>query len=271
MLLIIIYFFALNILAKKLSEVGCEVPIDVGFMLDSSSRIGKDTFQEEIIFFKNLAARIGAGSSNSRIAAATFGRDWKLNIKLNDYSDIKSFNEALDRISAMGDKARLNDALHFAHQELFSLTNGGRAGVPKFLIITLNGSSINDDSAQNVARIAAALQSEGIKIFFVAISSLSNKTKQAFIPCDKQRLFIAKNMDEFRNRDYILPIKKEICETGKSLFIIQSLTRNFVKIERFCISLIIQDGPFYSWEGKHMEGGRWAGGAAKRKIFFRIF
>ena len=230
MFLIIVDFFLLNVLAKQLSEVGCQVPIDVGFMLDSSSNIGTDTFQEEIILFKNLAARIGTGSSNSRIAAITFGRDRKLNIKLNEYSDIKSFNEALDGISAMGDKARLNEALYFAQQELFSLINGGRAGVPKFLIITLNGSSINDDSVQNVARIADALQSEGIEIFFVVISNLSNKTKQTFIAYDKQRLFIAKNMDEFRSRDYILPIKKGICERGKPLLIIQSLMQNVEKL-----------------------------------------
>ena len=213
-------------------------------MLDSSSSIGKNTFQEEIIFFKNLAERIGVGSSKSRIAAMTFGRDRKLNIKLNDYSDIKNFNEALDRISTLGDKARLNEALYFAQQELFSSINGGRAGVSKFLIITLNGSSINDDSARKLARIADTFQSEGIEVFFVAISNFINKTKQEFITYDKQRLFIAKNMDEFRNRDYILPIKKGICETGKSLLIIQSLSGNLVEIEQFCISLIMQDGLF---------------------------
>lgn len=242
-------FFLPNILAKQLSKVGCQVAIDVGFMLDSSSSIGKNTFQEEIIFFKNLAERIGVGSSKSRIAAMTFGRDRKLNIKLNDYSDIKSFNEALDGISTMGDKAKLDEALYFAQQKLFSLINGGRAGVSKFLIITLNGSSINDDSAQSVARIANALQSEEIKIFFVAISNLSNKTKKAFIVHDKLRLFVAKNMDEFRNRDYILPIKKGICETGKSLLIIQSLSGNLVEIEQFCISLIMQDGLFIAEKG----------------------
>ena len=230
-------FFLPNVLAKQLSKVGCQVPIDVGFMLDSSSSIGKKTFREEIFFFKNLAARIGVGSSSSRIAAMTFGRNRKLNIKLNDYSDIKSFNEALDRISTLGDKARLNEALYFAQQELFSLINGGRDGVSKFLIITLNGSSINDDSA----RIAATFQSEGIEVFFVAISNLINKTKQAFPDYDKQRLFIAKNMDEFRNRDYILPIKKGICKTGNSLLIIQRLRQNVRKLNVF---VIIQEGLF---------------------------
>ena len=234
-------FFLPNVLAKQLSKVGCQVAIDVGFMLDSSSSIGKNTFQEEIIFFKNLAERIGVGSSKSRIAAMTFGRDRKLNIKLNDYSDIKSFNEALDRISTLGDKARLNEALYFAQQELFSLINGGRDGVSKFLIITLNGSNINDDSARSVARIADTFQSEGIEVFFVAISNLSNKTKQAFITYDKQRLFIAKNMDEFRNRDYILPIKKGICKTGNSLLIIQRLRQNVRKLNVF---VIIQEGLF---------------------------
>ena len=234
-------FFLPNVLAKQLSKVGCQVPIDVGFMLDSSSSIEKNTFQEEKLFFKNLAARIGVGSSSSRIAAMTFGRDRKLNIKLNDYSDIKSFNEALGRISTLGDKARLNEALYFAQQELFSLINGGRDGVSKFLIITLNDSSINDNSAQSVARIADTFQSEGIEVFFVAISNLVNKTKQAFIDYDKQRLFIAKSMDEFRNRDYILPIKKEICKTGNSLLIIQRLRQNVRKLN---ILVIIQDGLF---------------------------
>ena len=222
-------------------------------MLDSSSSIGKNTFQEKIIFFKNLAARIGVGSSSSRIAAMTFGRDRKLNIKLNDYSDIKNFNEALDRISTLGDKARLNEALYFAQQELFSSINGGRAGVSKFLIITLNDSSINDDSARKLARIADTFQSEGIEVFFVAISNFINKTKQEFITYDKQRLFIAKNMDEFRNRDYILPIKKGICEAGNSLLIIQRLRQNLRKLNVF---VIIQDGLFYSCQEKDKE---WVG------------
>ena len=133
---------------------------------------------------------------------------------MSDHSDISSFKQAVDNIPLMGSTTRIDEALRLAQEELFSFSNGGRAGVPKILILLTDGSQTQDAGASQPGDIAEELRADGINILAVGIGQGVDKTELREIAGNLQSVYISDNFDKIIGPDFISVIANTICEAG---------------------------------------------------------
>ena len=200
-------------LAQKPPEPTCKTIVDVGFILDSSGSLRND-YQNEKNFLKSLAGAFGVSKDDSRAGVITFSYYSEHSIKLKDHTDINSFNAAVDAIPLMGSTTRIDKALRLTQNELFTLENGARPGIPKILILLTDGSQTQDAGAEDPGDISNELRNSGITLIVVGIGSGTNATELAHMAGGADNAFSAASFDELIGGDFIKQLTDKSCQEG---------------------------------------------------------
>jgi hypothetical protein len=187
--------------------------VDVAFILDSSHSL-EAQYQKEKNFLKKLAAVFGVSSNGSRVGVITFSYRAELSIKLNSFTDLSSFNKAVDKIPLMNFTTRIDRALRLAQKDMFRFENGGRVGVSKLIILLTDGSQTAGGDAEDPDMIADELRNAGIVILGVGIGSAVNETELNHITGGKSNTYTAATFDSLTNNDFMHKIKNGSCESG---------------------------------------------------------
>ena len=195
----------------------CTSIVDVGFILDSSGSLAND-YGKEKDFLKILAATFGVSDKGSRAGVITFSYYTEHSIKLNDHTDLASFNDAVDRIPLMGSTTRIDKALRLTQKEMFSLANGARPGVPKVLILLTDGSQTQDAGAEDPGDVAEELRKDGINILVVGVGQGVNATELEHIAGDSANAYTAASFNELISGDFVTEVRDKGCEAGKLKF-----------------------------------------------------
>ena len=204
------------LLAKKPVKPSCEAKADVAFILDSSGSLRND-YDSEKAFLKTLAAAFGISPSGSRAGVVTFSYYTEHSIKLNDHTNLTSFNEAVDKIPLMGSTTRIDKALRLTQKEMFTFANGGRVGVPKLVILLTDGSQTQDAGAEDPGDVADELRKEGVDILVVGIGKGVNETELRRIAGGEANAISAASFDELVAGDFVKRVKDKTCTTGKTV------------------------------------------------------
>ena len=207
------YFFP----AKAPVKPSCQSIVDVGFILDSSGSLRND-YGKEKDFLKTLAATFGVSDKGSRAGVVTFSYYTEHSIKMNDHTDLTSFNAAVDKIPLMGSTTRIDKALRLTQKEMYSLGNGARPGVPKVLILLTDGSQTQDAGAEDPGDVADVLRKDGINIIVVGIGQGINTTELVHIAGGADNAYSAASFDELIGSDFVNKIKESGCEAGRFIF-----------------------------------------------------
>lgn len=194
-------------------QPSCEAVVDVAFILDSSHSL-EAQYQKEKNFLKKLAAVFGVSSNGSRVGVITFSYRAELSIKLNSFTDLSSFNKAVDKIPLMNFTTRIDRALRLAQKDMFRFENGGRVGVSKLIILLTDGSQTPGGDAEDPDMIADELRNAGIVILGVGIGSAVNETELNHITGGKSNTYTAATFDSLTNNDFMHKIKNGSCESG---------------------------------------------------------
>ena len=187
--------------------------VDVGFILDSSGSLRRD-YSKEKDFLKALAATFGVSSNGSRAGVVTFSHHAEHSIKLNEHTDLTSFDAAVDSIPLMGSTTRIDKALRLTQKELFSIPNGGRPGVTKVLIVLTDGSQTKDAGAEDPGDVADEIRKSGINILTVGIGKGVNKTELAHISGGADKVFSAASFDQLISSQFLDVVNNAGCESG---------------------------------------------------------
>ena len=175
----------------------------------------RNDYQREKDFLKALAGSFGVSADGSRAGVITFSYFAKHSIKLKDYSDISSFNDAVDKIPLMGSTTRIDKALQLTQKELFTLSNGARSGIPKILVLLTDGSQTQDADAVDPGDIADELRNTGIRILVIGIGGGVNQTELEHLGGGKANTFSAASFDELISGEFIKKVTDKNCEIGK--------------------------------------------------------
>lgn len=200
--------------AKTPVKPTCDAKVDVGFILDSSGSL-RNEYGKEKDFLKTLAGAFGVSQSGSRAGVITFSYYTEHSIKLSDYDDLSSFNEAVDKIPLMGSTTRIDKALRLSQQEMFTLANGARPGVPKVLILLTDGSQTQDAGAEDPGDVADELRRVGVKILVVGVGKGVNATELERIAGKAENSYTATTFDDLLAGDFVKTVKEDTCKTGK--------------------------------------------------------
>ena len=171
---------AIILLLHSAVPVTCTKFADFGFLLDSSASIGSPRlFRFQTQFLKavldNFKELYASSDGNIRAGVIVYGSEAKLEIKLNDFSDIESFKAALDeKIKYKGASlTRIDLALDMANKELFTEENGDRPNVQNYLVLITDGrqnSGMYFVDMALVPRNAVPLWNRNITIFTVGVA-----------------------------------------------------------------------------------------------------
>ena len=165
---------------------------------------------------RNLAATFVVGHNAARIGVVSFSYFSKLNIKLKDYSSIESFSKAVNNVSLMSYTTRLDRALRFTREELFSIVNGARTGVPRLMIVIIGSSQTRDGVAEDPKKIAEELKSEGISIVVIAIGDEVEQSEIEYIFGASKLYLVPSIYRLFLENSKLQSIKKEMCAKGNN-------------------------------------------------------
>ena len=173
----------------------CRATFDVGFILDSSYSLLED-YQKEKDFVKQCAGKFGISKNGTHAAMIDFSLYAYLAVKLSYYTDIPSFNNAVDSIPLIGYMTRIDLAMNVANKEMFSHENGGRDDASKVLILITDGTQSDDDDVTDPAAIAAEIRGRGIETFVVGVGDAINETELLSIAGRSEHLFTADSFDD---------------------------------------------------------------------------
>lgn len=187
---------------------------DVAFLIDSSGSL-KDDYKLEKDFVKSLALAFGVSKYGSRCAVITFSEDAEHSIKLNDHTDIYTFNDAVDDIPLMGSVTRIDKALRMAQAETFTLANGARSGYRKLIILLTDGSQTISEDAEDPIRIADEMRRHGVTVLVVGVGSGINPSELTRLGGSYENTFTASSFHELVGGDILKQLTDKSTEIGK--------------------------------------------------------
>ena len=164
---------------------------------------------------KALAGSFGVSSDGSRAGVVTFSYNAEHSIKLNDHTDMTSFNDAVDGIPLMGSTTRIDKALRLAQDQLFTVENGGRPSKPKVLILLTDGSQTKDVDAEDPSIIANELRSNGIKVLVIGIGGGVDPEELQRLADNPSNVFSAASFEELISSEFVDSVTKRSCGVGK--------------------------------------------------------
>lgn len=181
---------------------GCHAKADIGFIFDPSESYSK-------YLLKTLAATFGVSKRGARAGVITLSNDSKFSIKLNDYKDIIKFNAAVDTITPVG-IGTIDRALQLARNELFSLKNGGRHGVPKLLVLASH--HLQTKNPIYTQMMADKLRQTGTTIVIVGTGPGTYTTELTRLAGSPGNVFIASTYKELVGPKFIDDLISESCK-----------------------------------------------------------
>ena len=172
-------------------------------------------YHKEKEFVKLVAETFQISKSGTRGGVILFSYHAKHSIKLSDHGSTAEFNAAVDNLPLMRSTTRIDKALTLAQNELYTEKNGGRAGVPKILILLTDGSQTLSEDAKDPSRLAKIIRDKGVKLVVVGIGAAVNQTELAEISGDRSNLFMTGTFDKLISPNFIRNISEIGCKERK--------------------------------------------------------
>lgn len=161
---------------------------------------------------KEVARSFDVRQGGSQVGVVTFSHIAELSIKLNEHKDLKSFNDAVDDIKIIGSYTRTDLALRTAEEQMFTQKNGTRSGIPKVLIVLVDGSQTKRADFEDPADVAEEMRQKGIKIIVVGMGKQVKEKDLRKIAGKKSNLFIAKSFSDLLKKDFVKKVQKKACK-----------------------------------------------------------
>lgn len=146
----------------------------------SSSIGGPGPFKHETNFVKAVLDNYSSKKNQIRAGIILYGKQATLKIKLNDYTKLEDFKNAVDtKVKFKGSThTRIDLALELANEELFTEANGDRPGVPNYLVLITDGKQNSGNWLLDhtfAQRSAKPLWDRNITIFAVGVARASRR------------------------------------------------------------------------------------------------
>lgn len=142
-----------------------DVDADLVFLIDASSFVTRDNLIKEKDFVKSLAKFLNVSPEASRAALVLFGTLPNTEVKFNDYSALRDFNDRVDQARALGGFRRMDRAL----DEATNVLADRRRGVPHVVVLVTTGKQSRSEDSISLDEALEPLEKLGVHTFVVAI------------------------------------------------------------------------------------------------------
>uniref|UniRef100_A0A8C5VJS6 Vitrin n=1 Tax=Microcebus murinus TaxID=30608 RepID=A0A8C5VJS6_MICMU len=155
----------------SLGDPNCKV--DLSFLIDGSSSIGKRRFRIQKQFLADVAQALDIGPVGPLMGVVQYGDNPATHFNLRTHTNSRDLKTAIEKISQRGGLANAGRAISFVTKNFFSKANGNRGGPPNVAVVLVDGWPT--DKVEEASRLA---RESGINIFFIAIEGAVENEKQ---------------------------------------------------------------------------------------------
>ena len=166
------------------------IQVDLIFILDSSTSMGRSDFQNMKDFVKNVISQIDITNGSSRVGVFTFSNDAKLEFGLKTYNTNEDIIKAIDAIPQYFGNTNTAAALRAVTRQGFTKTGGDRENIPNVAVLITDGiANVDIDQTLPESKI---VKSEGIYLYAFAIKlrAHSDFRKIASLPSNRTAVFL---------------------------------------------------------------------------------
>ena len=199
--------------------------------MDASESMTKKDFVNEKEIIKKIAATFDVGKAKSHLGLISFSTDAHIRVKFGDHLDLRSFQDAVDKIPFAAGGTRFDKAFGEAANGLFSANGGVRPDLPKVMIILTDGKQSADYDAVPIERSVLPLRHLGVRILALAIGSQVDMNELRQMVNDPKDIHAFKDFNDLL--DDAKKVGNETCEIikrpGKS-YICNKIAMYYIKI-----------------------------------------
>ena len=156
-------------------------------------------FAAEKELAKKMIEKYDISRSATLVSAIKFDNDAKTEWKFGDVIELRSVKNRIDQLQKLRPGNNILKALEIARDDIFSIKNGARRGVPKTLIVFIDKTEVRDQRLEDAAK---QLKDKGVKVIVIAIGPEVNKKDVAGIASSPKDLI--KPSDFFESKEEVL-------------------------------------------------------------------
>ncbi|XP_033619410.1 vitrin isoform X2 [Fukomys damarensis] len=197
-------------------ETDCKV--DLSFLIDGSSSIGKRRFRIQKQFLADVAQALDIGPSGPLMGVVQYGDNPATQFNLKTHTNSRDLKAAIEKITLRGGLSNAGRAISFVTKNFFSKANGNRGSAPNVAVVMLDGWPT--DRVEETSRLT---RESGINVFFITIeAAVENEKQYAVEPnfankavCKTNGYYSFNVQSWFGLRKMVQPLVKRICDTDR--------------------------------------------------------
>nr|XP_033808934.1 cochlin isoform X2 [Geotrypetes seraphini] len=203
---------------KKTGNKECKA--DIAFLIDGSYNIGQRRFNLQKNFVGKVVLMLGIGIDGPHVGLVQASEQPRTEFYLRNFTSAKDVLFAVKEIGFRGGNSNFGKALKQTAQTFFTMQNGVRKGIPKVIMIFIDGWPSDDiEEAGHLAR------EFGINVFIVSVAKptpeeLGMVQDIGFIDkavCRNNGFFSYYIPNWFGTTKYVKPLVQKLCSHGHLL------------------------------------------------------
>lgn len=141
---------------------------DVVYAVDSSRRIDEDMFNKMKQMVKASLKSYRISPVDTRAAVVVFGGDSRIELSLNEGTNLSKVESAIDGLTRIGGPRRMNKALRKISSDVISNPLNRRENAKKIVILLTTGKNSGDGTGE-LPSVALDLRSKGVEVIALVI------------------------------------------------------------------------------------------------------
>ena len=152
--------------------------LDLGFVFGANGKNADATFTREKELAKKMIEKFDISKTSTLVGAVIYDTNARLAWRFGDAIDARETVYRIDGLRRLRNGNSILKALEIARDDLFSMKNGARRGVPKTLIVFIDKTETRDQRLEDTAK---QLKDKGVKVIVIAIGPEVDKKDVAGI------------------------------------------------------------------------------------------
>uniref|UniRef100_A0A2K5YRU8 Vitrin n=1 Tax=Mandrillus leucophaeus TaxID=9568 RepID=A0A2K5YRU8_MANLE len=200
----------------SLGDPNCK--IDLSFLIDGSTSIGKRRFRIQKQLLAGVAQALDIGPAGPLMGVVQYGDNPATHFNLKTHMNSRDLKIAIEKITQRGGLSNVGRAISFVTKNFFSKANGNRSSAPNVVVVMVDGWPT--DKVEEASRLA---RESGINIFFITIEGAAENEKQYVVEpnfankavCRTNGFYSFHVQSWFGLHKTLQPLVKRVCDTDR--------------------------------------------------------
>uniref|UniRef100_A0A2K5VRF0 Vitrin n=3 Tax=Cercopithecinae TaxID=9528 RepID=A0A2K5VRF0_MACFA len=200
----------------SLGDPNCK--IDLSFLIDGSTSIGKRRFRIQKQLLAGVAQALDIGPAGPLMGVVQYGDNPATHFNLKTHMNSRDLKTAIEKITQRGGLSNVGRAISFVTKNFFSKANGNRSSAPNVVVVMVDGWPT--DKVEEASRLA---RESGINIFFITIEGAAENEKQYVVEpnfankavCRTNGFYSFHVQSWFGLHKTLQPLVKRVCDTDR--------------------------------------------------------